>query len=71
MKSVLAVDDTGAACGSTRKLNGRLDCFRSGIQEQSLVEVRHVFQEPFGENTRESRDVHLNEIWQLIIENAL
>jgi len=71
MKSVLAVDDTGAPRGRARKLNGRFDCFRSGIQEQCLVKVRHVFQEPFGENTRESRDVHLNKIWQLIIENAL
>ena len=71
MESVLAIDDPRAAGGRASELDRRLDRFRSRIQEQCFVEIRHMRQQPLGENARERRYIHLNEIGKFAIENAL
>ena len=70
VESVAAIDDAGTAGRGARELDRRLDRLRAGIREEHLVEMRHVREQPLGQNAGERRDIHLHEIGQVGIERA-
>ena len=68
---MVAIDDAVAAGGGAGKFQRRLDRLRSGIGEKHLVEMRHIAQQTLGQNAGQCRDVHLDEVGKVAVENLL
>src|SRR5215470_15955859 len=71
MECMVAVNDPVAAGRGSRKLDGGLDRFGPRICEEHLIEIRHVREQPLGEDAGQGRDIHLYEVGQFGIEDAL
>ena len=41
------------------------------LAKNTFSRIRHLPQQPFGQNAGQRRDVHLHEIWQVAVENVL
>ena len=70
MIGVTHVEDARPAGGAARKLDRGLDAFGAGVREERLVEIRHVGEQPLGEDARERRDVHLHEVRKIAVQHA-
>jgi hypothetical protein len=68
---VRAIDNAGPSGRATGELDGGLDAFRAGIGEKHLVQIRDIFEQPLSQHAGERRNIELDEIWQIAIENAL
>ena len=71
VEGVRAVHDAGPAGGAAGELDRGFDTFRAGIGKKHLVQIGHVFQQPFGQHAGERRNVELHEIGQVAVEDAL
>src|SRR5258707_13298743 len=71
VKRMLAIDNSGTASGTAGELDGRLRCLSAGVGKKHLVEIRYELEQPFRQHAGERRDVELDQIGQIRIEDAL
>jgi hypothetical protein len=71
VEGVAAVgDDRTARCGAS-ELDGSLDRLRAGIGKEDLLQVRNTLEQSFGKDARQRRDIHLDQIRKIVIEDGL
>ncbi len=66
-----AIKDVLAPGHAARELDRRLDRFRAGIGEKGFIQIRRELQQAFGEQAGQRGDIHLDEIRQIRVEDAL
>src|SRR4051794_18487959 len=69
MKRMAAINQARAAGCGTCKLQRSLNCLGSGIRKEHLLEVGHVTQQTFRHDAGQNRDVHLDQIREVAVEN--
>jgi hypothetical protein len=58
------------ACRGARELDGGFDGFRARIRKKNFVEKRDMTQQSLGQDAGQRRDVHLNKIGQVAVEDV-
>ncbi len=66
-----AVHDARPAGGAACEFNRSFDTFCPRIRKKDLVQVWDVFQQAFGQYSRQRGHIELHEIGQIAIEDAL
>ena len=61
----------GRPVAARANFDGSLDGLRARIREEHLVEIGHAAKQPLGEHAGERGNVHLHEIGQIAVEDAL
>ena len=64
-----AMGDAGPAGRGAREFDRGFNAFGAGIGEERLFEMRHAREQALGQNARQRRDIHLNEVGKFAVEH--
>ena len=69
VERMAAMGDASAAGRRAREFDRGFNAFRAGIGEERLFEMRHAREQALGQDARQRRDIHLNEVRKFAVEH--